>query len=219
MDSTREPESSDGLNRARHTPQDCSRSDRACATDTVTVVMAWLLALQSSEHLTSAWVTPRQRVHHVVTVASECHRGSVSLAATSVACKTSAMELVACALRHARTDTVAPPSRTIATNANVDGDITPGTVQNPLSRYSTDAGTSRLTVRRIDSHEVMRDTLSGRIPRQRIYSNRRAASARRDFSEASGGSVLPGGSGKDHHHTMKRTVIAAPLLVKDETKQ
>jgi pyrimidine deaminase RibD-like protein len=40
MENTRDPESSEGTNRARHTPQGCSRLDARCFTDSVTTVIS-----------------------------------------------------------------------------------------------------------------------------------------------------------------------------------
>jgi hypothetical protein len=69
----------------------------------------------------------RERRHRPVCRGATLEPGVASNAPTSVAWSTWATVLVACALRHVISDTVAPPIMNTAMKANVDGDRTDGT--------------------------------------------------------------------------------------------
>lgn len=71
------------------------------------------------------------------------------------------MEPVAWPLRQVVRETAAPPSRKTATKANVDVDMTAGTVHQP-KRQRAVTNTKTATLRRMNMNEVMRNTLSGR---------------------------------------------------------
>jgi len=94
------------------------------------------------------------------------------------------VEPAAWAFRHVTSDTAAAPSRQTARVANVDRDMTAGTVQSQVRLLSTVTNTSRPTKRK--AGESTRTTLSAGASAGRRTETSREAFARRYFSEAGG---------------------------------
>ena len=76
------------------------------------------------------------QTHHLGTASAPTRVIGPGPPPASVACSNWPTVLVACALRHVRTDTVAPPITNTAMNANVEGEMTVGTAQ--THRAATD---------------------------------------------------------------------------------
>ena len=94
------------------------------------------------------------------------------------------MEPAAWAFRHVRSVTAAAPTRKTPKDANVDRDMTAGTVQSQVRMLSTVTNTSRPTKRKVG--DSTRTTLSAGASAGRRTETSREAFARRYFSEAGG---------------------------------